>query len=189
MFCSILTGCGINMNKIEHGTVDAMYETKENKVTIYAFRFGEKCIETEHFYCIDMPLDKMTKDGAFYKIIADVTYLDGGVAGFMHYPDIRKVRECEEISSDELSFPSIEEEQFGLLTLGEYADADYLLKARGFAAVYKNGEWIYTYSTGMYIDNYQYVSCNEGVTAEEIYEGIEQGVLCCEAYFVMPSEE
>lgn len=191
--CLILPGCGLNLNANHGGNTnggygypDQMFQTDENKVTIYAFRYGDKCIETEHCYEIDMPLEEMPVDGAFYEIVADVTFLDGGIAGFTHMPQIRKLRSCKEISVDELSFSSIENEQYGLLSLGDYCDGDLLLVARGNRAVYKDGEWIYSYSTGLYIENNQYVCCNEGVTAEQINEGIDNGVLCCEDYFVMP---
>lgn len=168
---------------------DAMYESKAVPATLYAFRFGDDCIETEDFYDINVPLDKIPKDGAFYKITADVSYVSGGIAGYLLKPEIVKLHKCEEISINELSFPSIEEDAYGFVSLEGYVDADYLLNMRGWTAVYKDGEWIYTYSTTIHLNDNQDVYCNEGVTEEQVSEGMENGILFCEDYFVMPIRE
>lgn len=185
----LLTGCGLNRGgNINDGYSypDQMFQTEENKVTLYAFRYGDKCIETEHCYEIDVPLDMMPVDGAFYEIVADVTFLDGGIAGFIHMPEIRKIRSCKEISVEELSFSSIESESYGLLELGDYCDGELLLCGQGIKAVYDNGKWIYSYSNYMYIDTNQAVYYNGVITEEQIKAGMENGVICCEDYFVMP---
>lgn len=181
-----LAGCGKTTDYSEYGTVDQIYETEEKDVTIYAFRYGDKYIETESFREIEVSNDVMPTDGAFYIITADVTYLDGGVAGYTHYPQIDRVLNSTEISIDELSFPSIEEEKYGLLSISDYADADYLLNAMGNRAVYKEGKWIYRYEKNMAGNDYENIFYNGDITKDEIYEGVAKGIVCCEDYFVMP---
>jgi hypothetical protein len=59
------------------------------------------------------------KDGGFYKLTADVKYLNGGVAGYVNYPDIKNVSNCEEISPLDLHLPSITEKRYGLCLIGD----------------------------------------------------------------------
>lgn len=182
-----LTGCGTTLGTDNLETEDRIFETQEQEVTFYAFRYGDKCIETEGFCDIEIDDDVMPTDGAFYEITADVTYLDGGVAGYAHFPQIDKVISCKEISVDDLSFPSIEEEKYGMLAIGDYADADYILISMGKRAVYKDGKWIYHYENVTTGENYENICYNGDITKEQIYEGVAKGILCCEDYFVMPN--
>ena len=183
---TLLTGCGIKNSEADYGMVDQLYEVSGNDVTLYAFRYGDKCIETENFYEIEIDESNMPKDGAFYKIEADVTFLDGGVAGFTHFPQIDKVISCSEISVEELSFPSIMDEKYGLLDIRDYADADYIFVAGGMRAVYKDGKWIYSYEKTIPGKNYENIFYNGDIILDQVNEGVANGIVCCEDYFVMP---
>ena len=46
-------------------------------------------------------------DGCFYELTADITYLNGGVAGYVDFPQIDRVISCKEISPFDLNLPDI----------------------------------------------------------------------------------
>ena len=185
-----IAGCQIDISRIKVGSrdyPDKLYSTDAKDATIYVFRYGDRYFETEHFYNIDFPATSGIPDGEFAKITADVSYLSGGVAGYMNMPEIKKIKSIDTISIDDLDFPSVYESDFGIMKIGDYADGDYIFATRGHAAVYKDGAWLYRYSynNSLLRDDCR-IYYNEGVTEASIDQRIADGVLCCEDYFVEP---
>ena len=180
-----LPGC------MQHPTYspDEMYTTEADNETIYVFRFGDEYIETGNYYKVSLPEDISIEDGTFCKIVADVTYSDGGIAAFHHYPTLNKIHSCTEISPDDLDLPYLSREKFGLTRTSGYAGIDYFLWARGSAGVYKDGKWLYTYECSKNSTDGSVLCYNEGVTEEQINKGIAEGILCCEDYFITPEAD
>lgn len=185
IICLQLTGCAN----------DKMYQTKKDNETIYVFRFGDEFIETGNYYQVDFQPEQQTSDGAFYKIIADVTYHNGGEVGLNNYPEFRNIHSITEVSIDDLTLPAIENKQSGLTKVGDYADVDYCLwsrdnlKGKESSGVYKDGKWLYTYDSSMVGKDGTYICYNNSVTNEQIDSGIKSGIICCEDYFVIPALE
>ena len=179
--------CSIDISSLtdDDDAVDMIYRTDAEDVTLYVFRYGDQIIETGHYYKID--LDEDLEDAGFYKVVADVTYLDGGVSGYCKMPEIRNVESIEKISIDDMNFPSIRDEHFGIMSLEGYSDGDYALIARTNTAILKDGKWVYVYDTYYRTPDNVFKYYRNGITEAQIDKGCASGVLCCEDYFVTPS--
>ncbi|MBR3313272.1 MAG: hypothetical protein IKG18_03950 [Atopobiaceae bacterium] len=64
--------------------------------------------------------------GEAVEVVADVTYLNGGVAGYVDYPQVNSIAGCEEVAPDELDLPKLEETRYGLVRIGDYAEGELL---------------------------------------------------------------
>ena len=182
-------GCKIDISRYTKGGghPDELYTTRDKNATFYAFRFGDKFFETNNFYDIEINTDEEIADGGFVKITADVDFLDGGIAGYLHMPQIRKLKKIEKVSVDDFSFPSVREKAFGIMKIGDYSDGDYFFTARGHAGVYKDGKWLYKYSYNKILSRDDCrIFYREGVAEESIDQGIKNDILCCADYFVLP---
>ena len=129
------------------------------------------------------------KDGRFYKVVADVRYLNGGIAGYVNYPEIKDVISCEETSPYKIGLPSIEDTIYGVTLIGKYADGDILFNEWGNTAVWKNGKWIWRYDKDIELDDGTCASICNGVTEADVQAGIEKGILSCKDYFVFPAKK
>jgi hypothetical protein len=173
----------------EEVSTDQLY--KENRVdeVIQVFVYkGETYTTDEYCYEVDVPSNEPLEEAHFYRLVADVTLLNGGVAGYVNYPEIRSVSECTEVSPFELGFPSIMEQKYGLCLIGDYAEGDILLNDIWRMAVWKDGEWIYHYDRSMKLADGRQICYQDGVSEAEIQEGIQNGVLSCVEYFALPQE-
>ncbi|SCW46688.1 hypothetical protein SAMN02910456_01280 [Ruminococcaceae bacterium YRB3002] len=182
------TGCTIDLTKTPGGNapvVDQLYTTKEDNVTFYAFRYGNRLIETGHYYDIEYNLPGDIGDGDLVRITADVDWLSGGVAGFNNKPQIRKLIDFERIGMDELEWESVTDSDYGVMAIGDYADADYIYRARGLSAVMKGGKWLYKYDNEFVMDTGSVVCCREGITKDDI----DMNNVCCADYFIIPPVE
>lgn len=179
-----LTACG---SALEDDYPDKLYNTSKSGDTIYVIRYGSKIFETENYNKLDYSFNPQLIEGAFYKVVADIEYLSGGVAGYCRYPEIKNVHSCEEVSIDELSLPKTGEEEYGLIDIRDYADADYLINYDGCYGVGQNGRLLYKYDNRRENEDGSYSFYNGEITQEEIDKGVESGTVCCIDYFYMPA--
>ena len=164
-----------------------MWSTEAGGVTIDLFCFEGKLYSVDRSESVQVYLNQEAQDGEFYRIVADVTYLNGGIAGYVNYPKIEDVTSVKKISASDLDIPSITEECYGLTRIGDYADGDLFLNSFDMMAVWKNGKWIYRYNEGSAAEDGRYICRRKGVTDEEIEAGVAKGVLSCADYFVAPA--
>ena len=184
----LLCGCGRRGGSSKgSGTTDEMFNRKVEDAKITVFMFEGRVYTTDTIDEINpyYAIEHMT-DGGFYKLTADVTYLNGGVAGYVNYPDIKSVSNCEEISPFDLHLPGITEKRYGLCLIGDYADGDIYLNEYGKIGVWKEGSWIYRYDKSYNGEGGTLICCRSDVSEDTIKEGISGGILCCEEYFVVP---
>ena len=184
-----LAACGRPAPKqsgMETDATDQMYSEKKTDVEVDVFQINGRLFTVEGVYPVDRYIGEETKDGGFYRVIADVTILNGGVAGYYNFPQINEVSACEEISPSDLALPAITEEQYGLVLIGDYADGDVFLHESGMKAVWKDGDWIWQYSREIDGSGGTRVCLREGVTEETAAQGIADGILSCGDYFVIP---
>ena len=170
----------------EFTQTDEMFERDENDAELTVFQLDDTTymVKTcDRLDSVGLPLE----DGHFYQLVADVTYLNGGVAGYVDYPQIKDVVGCTEISPEDLHLPSITETVYGLVAIGDYADGDILLNSMGHGAVWKDGSWVYRYDDSKELSDGTSVLVRDGVEEDDIRAGIQNGVLSCEDYFVLPN--
>ena len=165
-----------------------MWSTEAEGVTIDLFCLDEKLYTVDRCESLQLLLDQDPEDGQFYRVIADVTYLNGGIAGYVNYPQIEDVTGFERISVSDLNIPSVTEQRYGLTRIGDYADGDLFLNAFDKMAVWKDGKWIYRYNKASDGKDGTLICRRNGVTDEEIEAGIAKGILSCADYFVAPAE-
>ena len=123
----LLCGCGRKPKVSTSGTTDEMFTDTQYDAKIYAFMYEDRVYTVDSIYEIKTYAAESMKNGGFYKLTADVNYLNGGVAGYVNYPEIKDVSECEEISPLDLNLPSITKSRYGLCLIGDYADGDIFL--------------------------------------------------------------
>ena len=131
----------------------------------------------------------MPTHGHFYHAIADVDYLNGGIAGYYNYPEVQRVLSVKEVPASDVSMPTVKEQSYGVVRLDGYAEGDYLLNEYGNAAVLKDNEWIYKYDKSKRKEDGTVVLFKSGVGEESIDAGVAKGTVCCEDYLLLPSTE
>jgi hypothetical protein len=185
--CMLMAGCKKPLLPNHEADSDVMYtsEKQDAKITVYVY--DGRAYTTDYGYEIQL-YDSLPEEGAFARVIADVRYLNGGVAGYVNYPEIRSVRSCETISPFDLSLPSIETSSFGLCRIGDYADVDVFLNEGGRIAVWKDGAWVFRYDRILKTEDGLRACVRSGVSEETVKRGREDGVLLCESYFVLPDK-
>ena len=175
--------------EIESTQTDEMFDKTVGGSEFYVFQLGDETRETsDYHYSVDLHGEEL-QDGHFYKVVADVTYLNGGMAGYVDYPQIEQVISCEEVSPFDMGLPSTEDKRYGLTLIGDYADGDVLYYGITEQAVWKDGEWVYTYGKELELPDGTEVAVRSGVTEDEVQAGIKKGVLSCEDYFVLPPKK
>ena len=171
-------------------TTDEMFSDYQENATFNVFIYGDEVISISDEEPVRLPWDTPLEDAHFYEVVADVTYLNGGVAGYYNYPQIERVHSVEEVDPANIDIPKLDSERYyGITKIGNYAkDGDYLLYESVRRAVWKDGEWIYKYDTTQTLDDGTKVLAAKGISNEDIEEGISSGVKCCKDYFVLPNK-
>lgn len=172
--------------EIDDGTTDQMFTEEVYGAELYVFQIDGETVTVDGCYSVGVYTEKELVDGRFYKIVADVTYLNGGIAGYVNYPEIQQVTSCKEVSPYDIGLPSTEDAVYGLTLIGDYADGDILFNEWHTMAVWKDGKWVWHYDDEIELDDGRYVGVREGVTEEDVLAGIDNGVLSCKDYFVAP---
>ena len=172
----------------EPDATDQLYKDKKNNEVVYIFQMDDTTYMIDPAYEIQL-YEEDLEDGKFYKLTADITYLNGGVAGYVNFPEIDKVISCEEISPYDIALPRITEKRYGVMIIGDYADGDIFLHEFWKMAVWKDGEWVWKYDKEMDGEDGSLICYRLDVSEEDIKEGISQGILSCEDYFVQPKIE
>ena len=167
-------------------STDQLFEEKKYNEVVYIFQMDEKTYMIDPAYEISF-YEENLEDGHFYKLTADITYLNGGIAGYVDFPQIDHVISCEEISPFDLNLPKTTEKRYGLTFIGDYAEGDIFLHEYRKLALWKDGSWIWKYDKEMDGEDGTLICYRDGVSKEEIEEGIAQGILSCEEYFVQPA--
>lgn len=173
---------------IEDGdATDQMWSDTVAGAELYVFPYEGQLITVQDPESISMPLAEDLEDGKFYRVIADVTYLNGGIAGYVNYPQVEHVESCTEVLPDSLDLPSLEEGPYGLRRIGDYADGDLFFYELGIKAVWKDGAWVWSYDDVVTLSDGVVACRRSGVSEEEIQAGVSEGTLSCEDYFVLPA--
>ncbi|MBR1828005.1 MAG: hypothetical protein IJ781_00645 [Atopobiaceae bacterium] len=169
-------------------TTDDMWSTFVSDVELDIVMYGDKAILVPSGEPLESYLDQDLADAHFYRVVADVDYLSGGVAGYTNYPDVKSVKSITEESPDDLAIPSISEKKYGFIKLDGYENADYLLREYGNIAVLTGSSWTYRYDESLERDDGSTVCYSKGVNEAQIEAGIADGVTCCEDYLLIPAQ-
>ena len=181
-----LFGCKESQKPIQEDTTDVMDSDSKESETIVIFQFDQHVYTLENFYEIDY-YGKTLEDGGFYELTADIDYLNGGIAGYVDFPEIKRIIDCKEISPFDLNLPLCSERRYGLTYIGDYADGDFLLHEMRIMAVWKDGDFVWRYDKEKSEEDGTLICYREGVSEDEIREGIKKGILSCADYFVEPA--
>ncbi len=165
---------------------DQMWRERVEDAQLCVFILDGRTYTADHIYEVDAFPGEPAEDGKFYRITADVDFLNGSIAGYVDYPEIRRISRTEEISPFSLDLPDVADHPYGLSRIGEYADGDFLLNEFGRMAVWKDGTWVWHYDRTIKTGDGRTVCCRSSALEEEILVGIREGVLSCEDYFVLP---
>ena len=174
---------------IDEDATDQMFNEDVYGAEFFVFQIDGYSYTVDDCYSVGLMQGDSLVDGRFYKVVADVTYLNGGIAGYVNFPEVHDVHSCEEVPADTLDLPSIEETPYGLVRIGDYADGDILCNERGIKAVWKDGAWVWRYADeSVQLEDGTYVLLREGVDAATAQAGADDGILACEDYFILPAQ-
>ena len=165
LLCFSLCSCS-KKEEISDST-DVMYTDHKDGDQIYIFQIDGHTYTVENMYEVDI-YDRTLQDGRFYELTADIEYLNGGIAGYVDFPEIKSILDCQEVSPYEIGLPSIKEKRYGLMIIGDYADGDILLNERIGVAVWKDGEWIWHYDKSEEGEDGTLISYRKDVNKEHI---------------------
>lgn len=184
-------GCGCSRSggtPIEDTTTDQMFSDSVTDAELAIVVFDGRAILVPSGEEVDLSIGEELEEGHFYRIVADVDYLYGGVAGYDGYPDIKDVSSIEEASPDDLNIPTIDQQWYGVVRIDGYADADYLLYEYGRKAILSDGQWIYRYDKDYKRDDGTIVLYRDGADRDLIESSIADGVVCNEDFFLLPAK-
>ena len=105
---------------IDEDATDQMFSEDVYGAEFFVFQMDGESFTVDDCYPVGLMQEDSLIDGRFYKVVADVTYLNGGIAGYVNFPEVHDVHSCVEVSADELDLPSIEETPYGLVRIGDY---------------------------------------------------------------------
>lgn len=181
-------GGGTDTVEIDDNTTDQMWDDFVAGAEFYVFAFDGTPLTVDHVYPVDIYAEEPLEDGHFYKVVADVTYLNGGVGGYVDFPEVESVTSCTEVSPFDIGLKSIMETPYGLTLIGDYADGDILLQEIGIYAVWKDGAWTWRYDKSINLPDGTRALARSDVDEADVQAGIENGVLSCEEYFALPAD-
>lgn len=168
-------------------TTDQMYTEEVLDAELDAVVYQGRAILVPSGYTIEHSFDGGLQEGRFYRIVADVNYLHGGVAGYDGYPEVKSVHSVEEVSPDVLDIPDISQRGSGVMKIGDYAEGDYLLYEYGKMAVLSQGTWVWAYDQSYQRPDGSVACYRDGVDQDAIEAGIGSGVYGCADYFLVPA--
>lgn len=185
-----LTGCSAPWDgEIQEDTdrTDDMSVALVNDADLWVLRVGDSVIDLESMEAVDVPAEDM-EDGGFYHVVADVEFLDGGIAGYVRHPEVKSIKSVTPEEPDLSGIPAIGEGQDGLLRMGDYADGDFVLNSDAGCGVLKDGHWIAVYEKPIRLpDGSVALVANDEVTEDEVVAGLGTGIVSCERWFVIPA--
>lgn len=184
---SSTTDTGSMISDVE--STDQMWKDKVAGAEMYVFPYEDMVVTAFDSQSVQLPWNEPLEQGKFYKVIADVEYLNGGIAGYVNYPEIKSVSSVKEVSPFDMGLPSIKDGRYGLRLIGDYADGDIFFNEVRIMAVWKDGSWIWSYDDTIELEDGTAVCVRKGVTDEQVHAGIDDGVLSCADYFVLPAQE
>ena len=136
----VFSGCSDHHSSPEGSDMmDEMYKTDAYGEEIYIFSFNDSIYTVDEIYDISRGMSEPVEDGRFCLMAADVTYLNGGVAGYVNYPEVKNVIELKDVSPLEINLPEISSARGGLSLIKDYAEGDVLLDSYSDRAVWKDG--------------------------------------------------
>ena len=97
----LLVGCNDASKQDRTGfppeTTDELFSNTRRNVELEIFKEDGRVYTVEgHYEISELAGYNELKDGRFYTLTADITYLNGGVAGYVDYPQIDRVISIEE---------------------------------------------------------------------------------------------
>lgn len=170
-------------------STDQMIHREEKEVTLDVAQVDGKTRLLSSGEVLQLYSGDQLREGAFYRVVADVDYLNGGIAGYVDYPDIQHIYSCKEIRLDDLDLPAYGDEIYGGTFIGDWVDSDILLYCNNDAFVYRNGKWMYEYSSSYERKDGSTVLLAVGVSEKDAEAGIADGAVFCADYFMLPTIE
>lgn len=169
-------------------TTDQMWseDVTDAQLTVFCID-GRAYVLDDQNNTVSVPANEL-RDGGFYQMTADVTYLNGGVAGYVNYPEIHEVTAITEISPLDLELPSIADKTYDLVLIGDYAEGDLLLNTYAHRAVWRDGEWVWRYDEQVDLGDGRKALVRKGVSKDDVRSGADAGTLSSADYFVLPAE-
>lgn len=180
-----LVGCG-KTPQTSGGMSDELFKDTVTDDLFYVFQYGDTTFTVADPVPVNIAGVMPLEDGKFYRVVADVTYLNGGVAGYVNFPQVDRVSSCEEVSPFSIGLRSIEDRFYGVTLVGDYADGDVFALESGVMALWKDGNWVYRYDKMDMLDDGTYVCYRSGIAKDDIIAGRDSGTIACEDYFVLP---
>ena len=175
--------------EVPDDSTDQMWQDTIDGARFYVFAYeGEAFMADVHGYGVNVSYGEPLKDG-FYQVVADVTYLNGGIAGYVDYPEVKSVASVQPVSPFDMGLPATKDEVYGVTLIGDYADGDVLVYGGGPKLVWKDGAWAYHYDNTVNLSDGRSALVRSGVTADEVQAGADEGVLSNENYFVLPQKQ
>lgn len=172
--------------QVEGNSTDEMFNERVDGARLRVFVMDGRIRTVDTLDEVDVMGEKELEEGHFYNVVADVTYLNGGIAGYVNHPEVERVKSCDDVSPLDMGLPTLGPDKYGLLLIGDYADGDVLLRAYGKAAVWKDGTWVYRYDKEIDLPDGKKAAVRKGVTEDAVSAGANSGVLSCADYLVLP---
>lgn len=98
-FC--LAACSVIPTEYPPGSTDELYKDSKSGAELEVYK------KDGHVYTVDgdyeiaeLAGNSDLEEGKHYKVTADVTYLNGGVAGYVDYPQIDRIISIEEAGTN-----------------------------------------------------------------------------------------
>lgn len=171
---------------VESTSTDEMFNERASDARLRVFVMDGRCKTVDTLDEVDVMGEKELEEGHFYNVVADVTYLNGGIAGYVNHPEVERVKSCDDVSPLDMGLPTLEPDKYGLMLIGDYADGDVLLRSHSKTAVWKDGAWVYRYDSETALPGGKKAAVRKAVTEDAVRAGIDAGVLSCADYFVLP---
>jgi hypothetical protein len=147
-------------NTNNQGMVDALYYDYADGVDYYVFCAGDRFLVSKPgtpgwANTYSNPTGLNMAEGEFALVNADVTYVSGGVAGYMNAPSLTKIKSQKIVSVDDvenagsLAAYNPAEEYFSGVKIHKDGGFVYILACAGYERfrLYKNGRFTEEYST------------------------------------------
>ena len=84
------------------GTTDELYKDSQSNVELEVYKQDGLVYTVEYDYEIpELADNEEMEEGKHYILTADVTFLNGGVAGYVDYPQIDRIISIEEAPGEE----------------------------------------------------------------------------------------
>ena len=79
-----------------------MYRERLEHAKLYVYVKDGKALSADYGYGIDVHSEQELKEGSYYEGVADIDILNGGIAGYVNYPEVKRVYSCTEVAREDV---------------------------------------------------------------------------------------